>query len=166
MNAIIPILMGSKSDYKFAKKIGQTLEELSIPYEYRVASAHKSTQYLLNLIKEYDSTGKQIIYIAVAGRSNALSGVLDANTTNPVITCPPYSEKFSGADIYSSLRMPSGLSATTILEPEGAALAAAKTLALANPSLVNKLQAYKEKYHKRILDDDQSLKGKTVNELD
>jgi len=60
----------------------------------------------------------------VAGRSNALSGFLDAQVTAPVIACPPASEAFGGMDILSSLRMPRGVAPLVVLEPENAALAA------------------------------------------
>ena len=70
------------------------------------------------------------MYITVAGRSNALSGFADANVCSPVIICPPYSSTFSGADLFSSIRMPSGVCPMLVLDPENAGLAAAKILAL------------------------------------
>ena len=82
------------------------------------------------------------VYITIAGRSNALSGMVDANVSAPVISCPPYSDKFGGADVFSSLRMPSGVAPMTVLEPTGAALAAAKVLAIGNPSLREKIVNY------------------------
>ena len=99
---IVPILMGSKSDMDFCKKIGEKLDEFGVKHEYRISSAHKSTPELLEIIKKYE-TEEDVVFIAVAGRSNALCGVLDGNTSKPLITCPPYSEKFGGADIFSSL---------------------------------------------------------------
>jgi 5-(carboxyamino)imidazole ribonucleotide mutase len=71
----------------------------------------------------------------MAGRSNALSGFTDTQTFCPVIACPPYSDKFAGADIYSSLRMPFFVAPMTVLEPANAALAAAKILALSDTQL-------------------------------
>ena len=56
-----------------------------------VASAHKNTQYVLDLIKKYDKF--KMIWITVAGKSNALSGVVAANSKNPVIACPCFSDK-------------------------------------------------------------------------
>ena len=70
------------------------------------------------------------MYITVAGRSNALSGFADANVVSPVIICPPYSSTFNGADLFSSIRMPSGVCPMLVLDPENAGLAAAKILAL------------------------------------
>jgi 5-(carboxyamino)imidazole ribonucleotide mutase len=134
MSSVV-ILMGSKSDMPFVAQIIAALDELGIAHEERVASAHKSARYLLDLLAEYEAGGDIGVYITVAGRSNALSGVVDANVTAPVIACPPYSEKFAGGDLYSSLRMPSGVAPAVVLAPASAALLAAKILALADPAL-------------------------------
>src|SRR5437764_14715976 len=100
----------------------------------RVCSAHKATQRLLEILQEYEQTGV-LVYITIAGRSNALSAVVDANTRYPVIACPPFSDRFGGMDILSSLRLPSGIASSTILEPEGAALLRATILALSDAAL-------------------------------
>jgi 5-(carboxyamino)imidazole ribonucleotide mutase len=80
--------------------------------------------------------------VTVAGRSNALSAFVDASTTKPVIACPPYSEKFGGADIYSSLRVPSGIGSLVTIEPESAAIAAGKILALEDHGLAERIREY------------------------
>jgi 5-(carboxyamino)imidazole ribonucleotide mutase len=139
MDAII--LMGSKSDFDFAKKIGETLGDFGIGFTYRIASAHKTPEKVLQILREYSD----VVFITVAGRSNALSGFVDANTTSPVIACPPYSSKFSGMDILSSLRMPSGVSPMVVLEPENAALAAIKILSIKDSKLKEKLKNYQSK---------------------
>lgn len=108
----------------------------------RIASAHKTPLKVLKIIEEYEKDAE--LFITVAGRSNALSGFVDANTTKPVIACPPYSERFGGADIYSTLRMPSGVSPLTVLEPEQAALATAKILGLKYPEIAEKVQEYQK----------------------
>lgn len=140
MKGKVVILMGSKVDLDFSSKIGKHLEALGVKYEFRIASAHKTPRKALDIVKEYEN--EKVVYITVAGRSNALSGFVDANTTKPVIACPPYSEKFGGADIYSSLRMPSGIGSLVIIEPEGAAIAAAKILALENENLTRRVFEY------------------------
>lgn len=122
------IVMGSERDLDFSRDIAKYLKILGIPYAFRVASAHKTPEKVLEVIKEFEA--EKVIYITVAGRSNALSAFMDANTSKPVIACPPYSDKFGGADIYSSLRVPSGIGSVVTIEPEGAAIAAAKILAL------------------------------------
>ncbi|HYP41682.1 MAG TPA: AIR carboxylase family protein [Chloroflexia bacterium] len=155
---LVPIVLGSKADLEHAGAIGKVLEELGVAYEIRIASAHKATHYLLDMLARYEDSGKALVYITVAGRSNALSGVVDANVTAPVIACPPYSDRFGGMDILSSLRMPSGLGAVVVLEPEGAALAAAKMLALVEPGLGEKVRRYQEKNRGRIEEDDRGLR--------
>jgi 5-(carboxyamino)imidazole ribonucleotide mutase len=122
------IIMGSERDLDFSREIAKYLKLLNVAYEFRVASAHKTPEKVLEIIKEFDR--EKVVYITVAGRSNALSAFIDANTQKPVIACPPYSEKFGGADVYSSLRVPSGIGSVVTIEPEGAAIAAAKILAL------------------------------------
>lgn len=144
MTAKVIIIMGSKSDLTHAQTMTKTLKALEIPSVMRVCSAHKATSRLLELLNEYEQSGP-LVYITIAGRSNALSAVVDANTRFPVISCPPYSERFGGADIFSSLRLPSGIATPTILEPEGAALMAAKILALADSTLAQRVNAYKQR---------------------
>lgn len=140
----IIIIMGSKKDEEFSNLICTYLNKLSVTYERRVASAHKTPQKLLKIIEEYEKMEDRIVYITIAGRSNSLSGFVDANTKYPVIACPPCSNKFGQLDIYSSLRMPSGVSPLVILDPENAALAAAKILALTNPDLSNRVLDYQQ----------------------
>ena len=88
---------------------------------------------MLEIIKEFEA--EKVVFVTVAGRSNALSAFIDGNTSKPVIACPPYSEKFGGADIFSSLRVPSGIGSVVTIEPEGAAIATAKILALEDSQL-------------------------------
>ena len=107
-------------------------------------------------MQEYEQTGS-LVYITIAGRSNALSAVVDANTRYPVIACPPYSDRFGGMDILSSLRLPSGIASPTILEPEGAALLAAKILALTDPQLAQRLHDYKQRLTAELLQADQEV---------
>jgi 5-(carboxyamino)imidazole ribonucleotide mutase len=134
------IIMGSERDMDFCREIAKTLKALSVDYEFRVASAHKTPEKVLEILKEFE--GEKIVYITVAGRSNALSAFVDANTAKPVIACPPYSEKFGGADIYSSLRVPSGIGSVVTIEPEGAAIAAAKVFALEDKELEKSVKEY------------------------
>ncbi len=142
----VVIIMGSKADVEFSRKIAKFLDEFGISYTMRVASAHKTPEKVLKILKEY----KDALFITVAGRSNALSGFVDANTTSPVIACPPYSDKFSGLDVLSSLRMPSGVAPMVVLEPENAALAAAKILALKNEKLRKKVEEYQKKKKEEV----------------
>jgi 5-(carboxyamino)imidazole ribonucleotide mutase len=151
------VIMGSERDLDFCKEIAKFLKLLGVNYEFRVASAHKTPQKVLEILAEFEA--KKVVYVTVAGRSNALSAFIDGNTTKPVIACPPYSEKFGGADIYSSLRVPSGIGSTVTIEPEGAAIAAAKVLALGDLALEASVKAYQEKKKKELESANESVKN-------
>jgi len=157
--SFVVILMGSKSDLSFVGKITAALDELGISYDQRVASAHKSVHYLLELLAKYEDSKQVGAYITVAGRSNALSGVVDANVIAPVIACPPYSEKFAGSDLYSSLRMPSGVAPAVILEPAAAALFAAKMLAAKDPGLRERIVKMQQAQKEAVIAADAGLQG-------
>jgi 5-(carboxyamino)imidazole ribonucleotide mutase len=142
------VIMGSERDLEFCREIAKYLKLLGVEYAFRVASAHKTPEQVLAILKEFEK--EKIVYVTVAGRSNALSAFVDANTSKPVIACPPYSEKYGGADIYSSLRVPSGIGSTVTIEPESAAIAAAKILALEDKELEERLRAYQSAKKKAI----------------
>lgn len=152
----IVVLVGSERDLEFAREIGKHLEVFGLSYEFRVASAHKTPEKVLAVLKEYEN--ENVIYITVAGRSNALSAFVDANTVKPVIACPPYSEKFAGAGIYSSLMVPSGIGSVVVLEPEGAAIAAAKIFALEDRQLAKRVRNYQKLKKREIEEADESVK--------
>ncbi len=151
------IIMGSKSDLKWSERIAGALEGFGVKAVMRIASAHKAPSRCLEILKEYEQ--EEVVFITVAGRSNALSGFADAQTDRPVIACPPYSEKFAGADIFSSLRMPSAVAPLVVLEPEGAALAAAKILALKDGEIRGRVRQYQASARERIEDDDKEVRG-------
>jgi len=148
--------MGSDRDLDFSREIGKYLKLLGVDYEFRVASAHKTPEKVLEILRGFEA--EKVVYITVAGRSNALSGFVDANTSKPVIACPPYSQKFNGADIYSSLRMPSGVGCTVTLEPEGAAIAAAKVFALENKELEERVRDYQSSKRRDVENADETVK--------
>lgn len=148
MNGKAVVLMGSEKDLEFCREITKHLKALGVEYEFRVASAHKTPEQVLKILKELEK--EKIVYVTVAGRSNALSAFVDANTSKPVIACPPYSEKFGGADIYSSLRVPSGIGSLVTVEPEGAAIAAAKILALEDKELEKRVKDYQSAKKKEL----------------
>jgi 5-(carboxyamino)imidazole ribonucleotide mutase len=150
------IIMGSERDLDFSREIAKYLKLLSVNYEFRVASAHKTPERVLEIIKEFEN--QKVVFVTVAGRSNALSAFIDGNTAIPVIACPPYSEKFGGADIYSSLRIPSGIGSVVTIEPEGAAIAAAKILALEDAQLAASVKGYQEGKRKELEKANESVK--------
>jgi len=150
------ILMGSEKDLEFCREIACYLKALRLGYVFRVASAHKTPEKVLEVLKEFEKD--KVIYITVAGRSNALSAFVDANTVKPVIACPPYSEKFGGVDIYSSFRVPSGIGSVVTIEPEGAAIAAAKIFAVEDQELAKRVRKYQLVKKREIEKADKSVK--------
>ena len=122
--------MGSESDRDFAQKIIKELEKYSISYDINVASAHKQPLEVLNILKSYTAE-KGVVYITIAGRSNALSGFVAANSNSPVIACPPFKDKTDMlVNIHSTLQMPSNVPVLTILDPGNCALAVKRILEL------------------------------------
>jgi 5-(carboxyamino)imidazole ribonucleotide mutase len=157
MKGKVVVIMGSERDMEFCREIGKFLKALELSFLFRVGSAHKTPERVLKTLKEYEK--ERVVYITVAGRSNALSAFVDANTTKPVIACPPYSEKFSGVDIYSSLRVPSGVASLVTLEPEGAAIAAAKILAVEDQQLEKRVEAYQMVKKREVEEADEKVSG-------
>lgn len=156
MKGKVIVIMGSERDLEFCREIAKYLKVLGVDYGLRVASAHKTPEKVLDILKEFE--GEKIVYVTVAGRSNALSAFVDANTSKPVIACPPYSEKFGGADIYSSLRVPSGIGSLVTIEPEGAAIAAAKIFAVEDKELEKRVKEYQSGKKKEIEKANESIK--------
>ncbi|MEM2995619.1 MAG: AIR carboxylase family protein [Candidatus Bathyarchaeia archaeon] len=157
MTGKVVVLMASGKDLDFCREIAKHLKAFSIDCVFRVASAHKTPEKVLAILREFE--GEMVVYITVAGKSNALSAFVDANTTKPVIACPPYSEKYGGADIYSSLRVPSGIGSILTIEPEGAAVAAAKILAVADGELAKRVREYQIAKKREIERADESVRG-------
>jgi 5-(carboxyamino)imidazole ribonucleotide mutase len=156
MEGKVIILMGSERDLEFSQEIAKTLKVLDVKFSFRVASAHKTPEKILKILNE--NKNEKVVYITVAGKSNALSAFVDASTTKPVIACPPYSDRFGGADIYSSLRIPSGIGSLTTIEPEGAALAAAKIFAIEDTVLEKRVEKYQVKKRTEIEKADRKVK--------
>lgn len=154
---LVVILMGSKTDLDHCQKIAKACKDFGLETVLRVASAHKTPGHALAILREYESHPRPKVYITVAGRSNALSGFADGAINAPVIACPPPSDAFGGADIYSSLRMPSGIAPALVLEPANAALLAAKILGLVNGDVRAAVSRSQKQAAEKILQDDQSL---------
>ena len=154
---LVVILMGSRADETHCQKIAEAVRQFGIAVDLHVGSAHKTPQHVLALLARYEADPSPKVYITVAGRSNALSGFVDGAVSAPVIACPPVSEAFSGADIYSSLRMPSGIAPAVVLEPVNAALLAAKILALSDSQVKNRLLEHQKNQAEKILNDDKAL---------
>jgi 5-(carboxyamino)imidazole ribonucleotide mutase len=128
MKAII--IMGSTSDQNHADKITTVLDDLGVGHEVHAASAHKNPERVLEIIrsvKEKDS----VVFVTIAGRSNALSGFVAANCNKPTLGCPPFKDKVDmSINIHSTLQMPSKTPVLTILDPGNCALAVYRILNL------------------------------------
>src|SRR6188474_270974 len=154
---LVIILMGSKADLEHCTKISDACQQFGLEIVMRVGSAHKTSEHALAILREYESDPRPKVYITVAGRSNALSGFTDGAVSAPVIACPPPSDSFGGADIFSSLRMPSGIAPAVVLEPVNAALLAAKILGLVDESVREQVKASQKRAADKIIEDDASV---------
>jgi len=143
------IIMGSKSDSAIAEKAAKTLDSFGITHKTVVASAHRTPEYLMKVVKE--STAK--IFIGIAGLSAALPGAIASYTHRPVIGVP-VSGKVNLDSILSITQMPPGVpvAAVGLDNGENAALLAAEILALNDPAIDKKIQAYREEKRKAILE--------------
>lgn len=131
----VVIVSGSGSDTSWVDQIVAALDALQVSNIRRVGSAHRVPEHVLALLRQYDSEEVPTVFITVAGMSDALSGLADANVSSPVIACPPASDAFAGLDVLSSLRTPPGVAPLVELNPTNAAVGAAKILGLCDPEL-------------------------------
>ncbi len=144
-------LLGSESDQDHAKKITDELNNLNIPYEVNVGSAHKVPEKVLAIIEKYNQES-DIVYMTIAGRSNALSGVVAGNSVHPVIACPPFKDKEDYIiNIHSTLQMPSETPVLTVLDPKNAALCIARIFGLTHEEIQKSLLQRKEDLKKKFM---------------
>ncbi len=137
---LVPIIMGSKKDEEHARQIVNHLERFGVKSELYVASAHKVPELVLDIVNDFNKTDDDICYITIAGRSNGLSGVVAANSVHPVIACPPFGDKSDYlANIHSTTLMPSDTPSMTVVDPQNAAMAALRILALTDKKLKKKI---------------------------
>jgi len=155
--SLVVILMGSKADAAHCDKIAEAARSFGLDVITRIGSAHKTPEHVSQLLRDYEADPRPKVYITVAGRSNALSGFTDGAVSAPVIACPPSSEAFGGADVFSSLRMPSGIAPAVVLDPGNAALLAAKILGLSNAVVREKVLEFQRNQAAKILSDDTAL---------
>ena len=133
--------MGSKSDVEFSEKIRSALSAYSIPCDLRIASAHRTPEFLLRILREYSQSGDQIVAVTVAGLSDALSGVVAAQRLFPVIACPPDLEKSGFRKLFSSAFTPSDVPVAFVSDPSKAAHFVAQIFALSNSKLKEKIES-------------------------
>ncbi|WP_400208535.1 5-(carboxyamino)imidazole ribonucleotide mutase [Candidatus Methanomassiliicoccus intestinalis] len=148
------IVLGSKSDVPVAEKAAKILKTLTIDYEVVVASAHRTPERVVDLAK---NSGAEV-FIAIAGLSAALPGVIAAATLKPVIGVP-VSGKVNLDAILSIVQMPGGIPVASVGLDRGdnAALLAAEILALGDKELQNKLVAYRQKMAEDVLKDSEEV---------
>jgi 5-(carboxyamino)imidazole ribonucleotide mutase len=128
MKAII--IMGSTSDQSHADKITAVLDDLGVGHEVHAASAHKNPERVLEIIRSVKKEDS-VVFVTIAGRSNALSGFVAANCSKPTIGCPPFKDKVDmSINIHSTLQMPSNTPVLTVLDPGNCAIAVQRMLSL------------------------------------
>lgn len=138
---IVPFLLGSKIDLEHAKTIAKVLEDYGVQYEIYISSAHKVPEKTLEIIKSFNERQETVVWVTMAGRSNALSGLVSANTHFPVIACPPFKDYADYlANIHSTLQMPGETPAITVVDPKNAGQAVVRILALTDKDLTNKIK--------------------------
>jgi len=123
----VVILSGSTTDDAHVQKLINFAKAQGIYTLSHVSSAHKNTLEVMGILDKYNSGKGRVVYITVAGRSNALSGVVASNTQYPTIACPPFKDKDDMmVNINSTLQCPSKVPVMAILEPSNVALACRK----------------------------------------
>jgi 5-(carboxyamino)imidazole ribonucleotide mutase len=153
--ALVGIIMGSTSDWETMKNAADTLDQLRIPYEKRVISAHRAPDALFEYASSAEGRGLQVI-IAGAGGAAHLPGVCAAKTLLPVFGVPIQS-KLNGLDsLLSMVQMPGGIPVGTLaIGPAGAtnaALLAAAIIALHDAALKRRLVEFREKQTRKVLE--------------
>lgn len=126
MDSVAPLVVvvaGSVSDTDFVKTINSKLESQKIIYHNYFHSAHKETLKVMSIIDKYDNRKGKTVFVTVAGLSNALGGVVAANSKKPVVNCPFYKDKVDmNTNLNSSIMMPSGVPSSYINRPDNLAL--------------------------------------------
>jgi len=154
MSKIISIIMGSQSDLDTVKETINLLKEFKVGFEVKVLSAHRSPRELAKYVKEAPQRGIKI-FIAAAGGAAALSGVITAHTTLPVIGIPIETKSLKGLDsLLSTVQMPAGVPVACMsigkAGSKNAAIFALEILGITDKKINSKLNAYKNKMRLKI----------------
>lgn len=146
----VSIIIGSKNDLPVADKAVAVLKEFSITYDINVASAHRTPKRVLDLVNESDAD----VFIAIAGMSAALPGVIASFTIKPVIGVP-VSGKLNFDSLLSVVQMPGGIpvAAVGLDRGDNAALLAAEILALSDEGISQSLIQYRQAQADKVLQD-------------
>jgi len=151
----VKIIMGSKSDLEVGKKAVKVLEDLDIPYQMTVSSAHRTPERTEEICKNAD------VFITIAGLSAALPGVVASHTLKPVIGVP-VSGKLNFDSLLSIAQMPPGIPVATVGMDRGdnAALLAAEILAVSDKDIRNKLENYRKHRREKVYKDAEEVESK------
>ena len=157
--AVVSIVMGSDSDMPVMAKAADILEELGIPYEMTIISAHREPDVFFEYAKGSEARGIKVV-IAGAGMAAHLPGMCAAIFPMPVIGIPMHTTSLGGRDsLYSIVQMPSGIPVATVAINGGAnaGLLAAKILATSDAKLLEKLKDYSAKLKEQVVAKDARL---------
>lgn len=145
----VQILLGSKSDMPVAEKTQKILDEFKVDYDIKVASAHRTPDYVKEIVEKNDAD----VFIGIAGLAAALPGSIAAHTIKPVIGVP-VSGKVNLDSILSIIQMPPGIpvAGVGLDQGENAALLAIQILSIKYQELKDKLEKYREKMRKKIIE--------------
>jgi len=145
----IQLILGSKSDMPVADKAKKILDEFDVNYDIKVASAHRTPDYLKDIVESCNAD----VFIGVAGLSAALPGSIAAHTTKPVIGVP-VSGKLNFDAILSIVQMPPGIpvGAVGLDRGDNAALLAIEILSVKDEKLTKKLNDYRKKMKDKIIE--------------
>ena len=151
----VAILMGSANDAPIMEEARKILKEFGVSVEMKVLSAHRTPKECCAYAESFRDNGGKV-FICGAGVSAALSGVVAAHTTLPVIGVPINASALNGMDaLLSTVQMPPGVPVGAVaLDKPGArnaALLAIRILSLSDAGLVQKLEEYREKNREKIL---------------
>ena len=154
-NARVGIIMGSSSDWETMKHASDVLTQLGVAHESRIVSAHRTPDLLFEYAEEAEGRGIWVI-IAGAGGAAHLPGMTAAKTRLPVLGVPVQSKALSGLDsLLSIAQMPKGIPVGTLAIGEAGAvnagLLAAAIIALHDPAVAEKLDAYRKAQTQRVL---------------
>lgn len=148
MKAVVSIIMGSQSDWKTMKAGASILEELGVPFESKIVSAHRTPDRMVEFAKTAKERGIQVI-IAGAGGAAHLPGMVASMTTLPVLGVPVESKALQGMDsLLSIVQMPGGVPVGTLAigqaGAKNAALLATSIIANHDAEIDTKLQTYRQ----------------------
>jgi 5-(carboxyamino)imidazole ribonucleotide mutase len=151
---LVGIILGSKSDFPIAKKTIETLKEFDVTFEMTVASAHRTPERVVDFVEKSGAN----VFIAIAGLSAALPGVVAAHTIKPVIGVP-VSGKVNLDSILSIVQMPPGIPVGTVgLDMgENAAILAIEILAVSDKNLKKKLMLHRKKMKDKVVSDAEEI---------